>query len=602
MTFDLGLTLFLLLAAVAVLALNLASADFTLLAVVSVLVLAGVLPVQDALRGFSNEGMLTVAVLFIVSGAVERGGGLEYFVGRFLGYPHRRTPLSLLLAKMMVPIAALSAFINNTPIVALFTPVIKKWSERGGLPASKFLIPLSYAAILGGTCTLIGTSTNLLSHGLMIESGFKGLSLFELAWVGIPCAAAGLLYLALVGKRLLPERKDVASQVIENPKEYVIELKVTPGSPLAGSTIREAGLRNLRGVYLLDIEREGRSLGPVSARERILAQDRLVFVGVPSAVLELQEIPGLVPAAHQMFEEDFARMRAHFAEAVVSATSPILGKTVKECDFRKRYGAGVIAVHRNGERIREKVGGIKLRAGDTLLLFTGEDFLDRWINSQDFYLVSHLRDFLPRPPQKSLLAIGIMMLMIAAAAIGESLPLWGLPGFGVLEASLAAVLLLFATGCMRGREARNSIQWDILVVIALAIALSKALQTSGVADWLAQGIREGAGRFGPHGALALVYFMTVLITEVLTNNAAVALAFPIAVATASQLGADPRPFMIAVTLGASNGFASPLGYQTHLMVQGPGGYRFADYLRVGLPLDFLVGAVAVWIIPLHWPF
>lgn len=601
MTFEIALTVGVLAAIFITLTLNLATADFILFLSLSVLIFSGILPIQDAFKGFSNSGVLAVALLFIVSEAIKNAGNLDYWMMRLLGY-NRRGRLSFLLAKMMIPLSALSAFINNTPIVVIFTPVIKKWAEKIGLSPSKFLIPLSYATVLGGTCTLIGTSTNLLAHGLLLENGLKGYSLFELAWVGIPCTLTGILYLSFAGKYLLPNRVDVQTDVEKNPKEYVVEMRVLENSPLAGKTIRDAGLRNLKGLYLLDIQRGQNTRGPVSNKEILLAHDRLIFVGVPSAIVELQETPGLAPAAHEMFEKDFAQMSTFFIEAVISSNSPARGKTVKEFDFRTHYGAGVVAVHRSGERVMQKVGSIRLQAGDTLLLFAEASFYDRWKHSQDFYLISHLKERPPISNSKSILTLSITALMILFATIGDHLPHFGLPKITVLHAVIGAALLLFLTKCVSGRDAKRAIGWEVLFVIAFAIGLSKALQTSGTADFVGAFIQGVASHLGPTGILFLVYFITVLTTELLTNNAAVALAFPIALATAHHLNADPRPFVVAVTIAASLGFATPLGYQTHLIVQGPGGYKFSDYVKIGLPLDILLGIVAVTAIRLHWSF
>jgi di/tricarboxylate transporter len=603
MNFELAFTLGTVVLILAALAFNLARAEFVLFLAIVALTLSGVLSAEEAISGFSNPGLITVGLLFVVSESLRISGNLDYLAVRYLGVG-TQGGLSWLLVKLTAPVTFLSAFINNTPIVVIFTPVIKKWSQKIGIPASKFLIPLSYAAVFGGTCTLIGTSTNLLAHGLLLENGYRGFSLFELARVGVPCAIVGILYLAFVGRHLLPRRLDAQSQVEKNPKEYVIQMKIPKGSPLAGKRILEAGLRNLRKVYLIDIERQEKSIGPVSGSTVLEEEDLLVFAGVPSGIVDLQEMPGLVPAAHRMFEKEFGSMRTHFVEAVVSSNSPVLGKTVKECGFRTLYGAGVVAVHRNGERVIDKVGNIRLRAGDTLLLFANESFLDRWKDSQDFYLVSFLKDRPPVARYQSFVTLAITAGMILLAALGEAevLPRFGLPRLSILEAVMGAVALLILAKCIERRELKQAIRWDVLFVIGFSIGLSKALQVSGAADWVASSVKQTAGSLSPTFILALIYFTVVLVTELLTNNAAVALGFPVAVATALQLGLDPRPFVVAVTVAASNGFASPLGYQTHLIVQGPGGYKFSDYVKVGLPLDLLVGLIAITAIRLHWPF
>ncbi len=586
---------------IAALALELASADLIMFSALAVLILTGVVHPSEAFSGFSNAGVITVAVLFIVSAAIQNTGALNGFVSFFLS-PSRKGGISFLLLKMMVPIAFLSAFINNTPIVVIFAPIVKKWTEKIGMSASKFLIPLSYATVLGGLCTLIGTSTNLVVHGLMIENGLKGLSLFELTKVGVPCVVVGVFYLAFLGEKLLPEKKDITAQVTERSKEYVVEMKVKKGCELVGKTVQQAGLRNLRGLFLMDIERAGKSIGPVSSREVFEAEDRLMFVGVPSAVVDLQEIPGLIPAAHEMFEKDFSKMRTHLVEAVVSSGSPVLGKTVKECEFRSKYGAGVVAVHRNGERINAKVGGIRLKAGDTLLLFTDDKFLDHWKDSQDFYLVSRIKDRPPDVQDKARFALIVVAFMILGAAIGENLPLVAGRPLDILYFAVAAAFLLVITKCIPGREARKSVRWDVLITIACAFGISKAIQNSGAGDFIAGWIGNVSQRFGPGGALAAIYIMTMIFTEILSNNAAAALAFPIALSTASHLGVDARPFVIAVTVAASAGFMTPIGYQTHLIVQGAGGYKFSDYFKVGLPLNILVAVISLLIIPRFWHF
>ncbi len=601
MSFEILLVLVVVIAIFLALLFNIASADFTLFFALVILTLGGILTPDQAISGFANPGVITVALLFIVSEALKRSGNLDLIATYYLGSTRQRD-LSWLLLKLMAPLTFLSAFINNTPIVIIFAPVVKKWADKIKLPPSKLLIPLSYATIFGGTCTLIGTSTNLLAHGLLLQNQLPGYSLFELARVGIPCALTGMVYMAFIGKYLLPARLGARSHVEKNPREYVVEMKIPQRSILAGKTIREAGLRNLRGLYLLEVERRGESFGPVDSHLRLEEDDRLVFVGIPSAVLNLQEMPGMVPAAHAMFEKDFSAMRTHFVEAVISANSPVVGKTIKECGFRKRYGAGVIAVHRNGERILDKVGNIRLKAGDSVLLFTDDAFFDEWKDSQDFYLLSYHRDRPPIISSKTFLTLSITAVMILAAAFGESVSQFGFPEITILHAAMGAVALMLLTGCLNGSEVRQSFRWDVLFVIAFSIGISKAIQASGTANLLAEGIRGAAHTLNPTLILAIVYFTTVLITELLTNNAAVAVAFPVALAVALQLGVDPRPFLIAVTIAASNGYASPLGYQTHLIVQGPGGYRFSDYVKVGLPLDLVIGVVAITAIRLTWPF
>ncbi|MDP3921252.1 MAG: SLC13 family permease [Candidatus Omnitrophota bacterium] len=589
-----GLTVF-------ALAKELASPDLILFGAMAFLMLGGVLTPAEAFAGFSNPGVLVIGLLFIVSAAIQNTGALNYLTSNVFTATGGGG-LGSRLFRMIVPVSFLSAFFSNTAIVIIFVPIIKKWAEKISIPSSKLFIPLSYAAILGGMCTLIGTSTNLVVHGLMLENNFEGLSLFELTKIGVPCVVAGTLYLTCVGKNLLPDHKDMTAMVSENMKEYVVEMKVKRGCELIGKTVQEAGLRNLRGLFLIDVEREGRSVGPISSQERIDAEDRLMFVGLTSAVVELQGIPGLVAAAHEMFEKDFASMRTHLLEAVVSARSPILGNTVKECNFRAKYGAGVVAVHRNGERIVSKIGSIQLKAGDTLLLLAPPRFVDTWKDSQDFYVISNIKTIAPEAGNKAYLALGISLLMILGTALAPRFLTIGGQPVSVVHCVFAAVILMVLTRSILPLEAKQSIRWDILITIACGFSLSRALQSSGAADFIASILTQASGFIGPVGVLMLLYLTTVFFTEAVTNAAAVALTFPIAMSAATQLGVDPRPFFIAITIAASSSFATPIGYQTNLIVKAAGGYRFRDYFKVGIPLSIICFLVAAVLIPVFWRF
>ena len=583
------------------LALELVPSSVVLSGALLVFLFSGFLSPSETLAGFSNQGMMTVGLLFIVAAGIQYTGALNAVASRFLGNVKKGSAASSIL-KIMVPVSSLSAFLNNTPIVVIFTPLVKKWAEKLDLSASKFLIPLSYAAIFGGICTLIGTSTNLVVHGMMIQNGFEGLSMFELGKVGLPCAVIGWMYMAFLGQRLLPERKDIMETVIENRKEYFIGMKVTEKCPIIGKNIQQAGLRNLKNVYLMEIEREGEMLGPVAPDEEIRSGDVLYFVGMTSAVLELQEIAGLVPAAHRMFEEDFTDASAHFVEAVISDTSPILGKTVKEANFRGKYNAGVVAIHRNGERIKAKVGDIRLRVGDVLLLLATDEFLRNWSDSRDFYLVSKIKTTEPKVYHKAFIAVGILAVMVLAATFGGYLPRLGGNRISMFYAAAGAAALMMITRCVSVNQAKRSLDLNVLLTIACAFGISRGLQNSGAAGAIADFLIGLVKGFGPVGVLAAIYLLTSVFTEIITNNAAAALIFPIALSAATRMGVDPRPFFITIAIAASASFATPIGYQTNLIVQGAGGYKFRDYLKVGLPLNVIFFLVATLVIPIFWKF
>jgi di/tricarboxylate transporter len=583
------LTLAVLIAMIAAMAWEIAGPDVILMGGLVTLAAAGVLTPAEAFAGFANESMLTVGALLVLSAALRDTGALEVTFGRIFG---RTRSERVGLARMMLPIASVSAFLNNTTIVAMMTPVVIDWAHRNRMSPGRFLIPLSYATILGGVITIIGTSTNLTVAGMMIQAGMKPMGFFELAPIGIPVAVAGLAYLLWAAPRLLPARKEPTEGLGESLREYTVAMIVELRSPLANRSVEDAGLRHLPGLFLVEIDRAGRVITPVGSDEVILEADRLVFAGVVDTIVDLSRIRGLVPATddERPASSDPGR---RLIEAVVSHSSPLVGRSIRDASFRTLYDAAVIAVHRNGERVGGKIGDIVLRPGDTLLLQTAPGFLRVHRNSPDFYLVSELPETENPRYDRAWVALIVLGALIAIVTLR-----WA-------PISIAAFLsagALVATRCISAAQARRSIEWSILIVIAAALGIGTAMEKTGVAAATASVLTRMAGDVGPLAALALVYFVTVVLTEAISNNAAAALMFPIAVATAGQIGVDVRGFVMAVTVAASCGFATPIGYQTHLIVYGPGGYRFSDFVRIGLPLDVLCGVVAVAVIPYFFPF
>ncbi len=561
--------------------------DIILVGGVALLLVTGILTPGQALSGMANEGMITVGVLYVVVAGLQETGASAWIAQRFLGQPK-----SLLEAqtKMMGPVAVASAFLNNTPVVAMFLPAINDWAKKHQLSISKLMIPLSYAAILGGVCTLIGTSTNIIVNGLVVEAKLPPHGMWDVTWVGLPVAVVGMIYILVLGRWLLPDRRPAISH-LDDPREYTVEMLVEPGSALVGKTIEQAGLRRLPGMFLAEIDREGQVIPAVGPEEKLKADDRLVFVGIVESVVDLQRIRGLKPATDQVFKLDAPRMKRCLIEAVVSNSCRILGQTIRDGQFRKVYNAVVIAVSRNGERIQKKIGDIVLKPGDTLLLEAPPAFAEQQRNSRDFYLVSRVENSNPPSHEKAIVAIAVMFALIVVVTLE-----W----LSMLEAAMLAAGAMIATRCCTAAVARRSVDWQILLAIAASLGIGKALDVTGVARVTAEGLIGLAGG-KPWLTLAVVYGATLLLTELVTNNAAAVLIFPIALATAENLGVDFKPFAIAIMVAASCGFATPIGYQTHMMVYGPGGYRFADFIRVGLPLDLLVWAVAVLVIPLVWP-
>jgi len=573
----------------AMMALTRIATDIIMSAGLTLLLVAGVLLPDEALAGFANQGMLTVAVLYVVVSGLTETGAIGWIVQHILGRPRNTRQAQ---ARLMIPAAALSAFLNNTPVVAVFVPAVKEWARRNNLELSKLLIPLSYASIAGGTCTLIGTSTNLVVNGLLVDkTGSPGLNMFDLAWIGLPVAASVLLFVSLFSGRLLPARTEPLAHG-ENMREYMAEMMVEHGSALEGSSIESAGLRALPGLFLAEIERDGVILPAVEPHERLQARDRLIFVGAIESVVDLHRIRGLLPATDQVLKLDGARKDRSFFEAVLSDSCPLVGKSVREGRFRTQYQAVIIALARNGVRLRGKIGDMVLRPGDTLLLEARPDFGNRQGRSRDFLLVSEIGGFHPPNHKGAPAALAIASGMVALAASGV---------LSMLEAALVAAGMMILTGCTSGRVARQAPDWQVLVVIATSFGVGVALQKSGAAGILADGIISLAGG-NPWATLVLVFAATALLTSVATNNVAAVLAFPIALSAAQHMNADIMPFAITIMVAASASFATPIGYQTNLMVYNAGGYRFADFVRIGVPLTLLTGLVTVALVPLIWPF
>lgn len=565
----------------------------------------------EAFNGFSNLSMLTVAALFVVAAALRETGALDILGGRLLG--KARTERAAIV-RMGVQVSAVSAFLNNTPVVAMFLPFISDWCRKHRISPSRLLMPLSFFAILGGLCTLVGTSTNLVTNGLMVErsmaasdplirDGLRSMTLFELAKVGLPMAIVGTLYLLTLGKRLLPDRKDLIEQLGESSREYLVNMTVEPGCRLVGQAVEEAGLRHLPGLFLIEILRVDRVITPVAPDQVIRAGDRLTFTGVVSNIVDLERIPGLVPASDEGYEASTSRGGARrLCEAVISHTSPLIGISIRDANFRAMYNAVVVAVHRGGTRLKGRVGDIVLRGGDTLLLQTGPHFVRAHRNNPDFYLVTGVDEWRPIRHDRAPLAIGVLGLLIVMLAVTTATK--AVPE--VLVAFAAAGLMVGAR-CISVAAARQSIDWATLLTIAASFGLSRALEKSGAARVIAEMVVHLARicetpEARAVAALAIIYLVTVLLSELISNNAAAALLLPFGVNIAVAMNLSPRPFAMAIALAASACFASPIGYQTHLMVWGPGGYTFKDFIRVGLPLDILLWIVAVALIPIAWPF
>jgi di/tricarboxylate transporter len=552
------------------------------------LLLLGVTTPEQAFSGFSNEAPIIVASLLVLARAVEISGLLQPVVSAIFGTVSGTRQL---LARLSFPIAAASAFLNNTTLVAMTVPTVIELSRRRGMPVSRFLIPVSYAAVLGGVITTVGTSTNLTVSGLLSRHNMPPLTLFEITPVGLPAALLGVVVMVLLAPRLLPERSRRSVPVAEHGRDFTVSMRVVEGGPLDGTTVESAGLRHLHGVFLVEIERDGSVIAPVGPNEILRSGDNLAFVGRVDDVIDLQGIRGLVSTERRQLER--LGGRGHSFYEVVVSESELTGQTLREIGFRARYNAAVLAIHRQGQQLDAKLGEVALRLGDTLLVLADSGFRERWRDTRDFLVIAPLAGASPIRTRKA--------PIVAAIGLGFVV-LTGLGILPILQAALLVPLLLIATGSLSVAEARGAISLDLIVLIAASFGLGAAVEVSGLAQVSASTMLAFVAPFGVLAALAAIYVATVILTEVISHNAAAVLLFPIAAAAASQLGLDPRPFIIAVLFGASLSFLSPIGYQTHLMVYGLGGYRFLDFTRVGAPVTLVAGVTVVLLIPIFFPF
>ena len=580
------------------------SADLTSLTVFGILLFVSMLTDSDALPTleatlgvFGNSAPLTIAGMFIVSAALERTGAIDLITGylrKLVKLPYRG-----FMFVMILGVAGVSAFVNNTPVVIVLMPVILSLSREMGVASSKLLIPLSYASIFGGTCTLLGTSTNLLASGILLDAGHAPIGMFELASVGLPILIFGSVYLVLFGNKLLPHRETLTSILSdEERKEFITEAFVRAGSDLHGKTAKEGELLK-HGIRLLEIVRHGIAV-PGDPKDHTLQYgDRLVLACRPSGVAEAHSMKGITIQT-ELAEglETIATDEGALVEGVVAPNASIAGLTLGEINFRQRFRMVVVAVHRKGTNQRERLSNLRLQVGDTLLMMGSTASIDSLANSDEIIILDR-----PRVPARSLrvkmpIAIGTTIGIVTMATL-NLVP--------IVSAVCLGVAIILLSGCMKAKDAYASVEWSILIIIFGMLALGQAMDSTGASLLIAESMTGLVGQFAPAHLqnvimLALIYLITSTFTEFLSNNAAVALMVPIALGIAATLGVDPRPFVVASCIAASASFATPIGYQTNTYVYGVGGYRFFDFTKVGLPLNLICFAVTVAVVPIFWDF
>ena len=598
------------------------SVEVLFLGGLTLVTLAGIVSPAQAVAGFSSPPVILIGALFAAASGLRTTGALDWLGSKLLG--NAETERQALWRLCIV--APISGIVLNTPLVAMFAPVLMDWCHKRKVSPSRVLIPLSYLVILGSVITVIGTSTTLVCNAAITDGDYSAyekpfvdqlteIQLLEITWIGLPLTVIGIIYLLTLAPRLLPNRIDLLSDFGDRRREYLVEMLVQPNCPLIGQTVEKAGLRQLPGLFLIEITRGEEVITPVTPSDIINAHDRMVFSGVVETIADLERIPGLVPAVDMTYESAPAeRSRRLLAEAVLSNSSPLIGRTVREANFRQRYNAAIVAVHRGGERLEDKIGDIRLAPGDTLLLQARSSFVDAHRNNREFYLVSQVGGSSARRHDRALIAGGLFALLIlwlivatVATTYWEACPAWISNGIQPM-AGLAIVLAMIATKCMTASQARSAIDIQVLITIAAAMGLGSALNQSGAADWLAHnlvGISETLSispALLPWFLLAVTYCTTMILTEVITNQAVASMMTPICISVAAAGGLNPRPFILAVAIAASLSFATPIGYQTNLMVMGPGGYHTRDYLRVGGPLAIIIAISAVLMLGTLWSF
>lgn len=548
------------------------------------LVLLGVITPERALAGFANGGVATVALLFLVAAGVRRSGALDSVLHRVLG--RRSSPL-LAQLRLMIPTAGVSAFLNNTPVVAMLLPEVRRWAHEHDVAPSQLLLPLSYAAIIGGMCTLIGTSTNLLIDGLLVERGFPHLGIFWITPIGVPAALAAVVVIALFGRKLLPRRR-VGELPLADPRQFTAELVVEADGPLVGKRLREIVVPGLRQFAPVEIRRDEAVIAAPRMDEPLDAGDHLIFAAPSAEVLAVHRVVGL-STVHGAAQQGPS---GALIEAVVGPRCPLVGSEVGDGSFRAQLGAAVIAVARDGERMSSaRLGTWELTVGDSLLLEADPGFIERHRYGSELYLVSDHGRPIAHASWHGAFSLVVVTLMAVAAALG-----WCSMLFAALCASCALVL----GRVISWTELSDEVEWRVLLAIVCALGLGAALEDSGAAGALARGLVGLGG--SPLVSLGMIYLATALTTELVTNNAAAVLMLPIALDTAGKLEVSVLPFVAVVMIAASASFLTPIGYQTNMMVYGAGGYRFGDFVRIGAPVSVAVAIVTLLVTSVWLPF
>ncbi|MBN1355142.1 SLC13 family permease [bacterium] len=564
--------------------------DLVALCVLGVLLAFRIIKPEHALYGFANPATATVAAMFVLSAGLARTGFVEW-LARSIDRIAGKSPQQLVFV-LCITIGFLSAFIVNTATVAIFIPVAISLAKGRHIPPSRVLIPLSYASQFGGVCTLVGTSTNILVNSIAATNGLEQFGLFEFAPLGLIMSGVGIVFLVLVAGRFLPERKGEYQQLDKyRLVDYLIELRVRAKSPLIGKTWRESKSNDFLEIDLIKLIRaEKETWHPRDTKIR--EEDVLLLHGNMKKLIELKDNYKLIPTDSKLNDQKLSSDDVRLIEALVPPDSIFIDRTLQTSNFYRRFGCRVFAVQRRGKTIRDRISNIRFKGGDTMLLQCDKKDMERVLGSNDLIVTSELTDLHLRK-NRVFIAIGIMTAVVALAALNI---------FSILIAAIIGAVGMVLSRCIGLEEAYKAIDWKVIFLLGGILPLGIALQESGTAELLANGLLQPLIKFGPVAVLALLYLITAVMTETMSNNAAAILLAPIAFSISELLGVSPRPFLIAITFAASTSFATPIGYQTNTMIYAPGGYRFFYYSRIGVPINILFWIIAIWLVPVFWPF
>jgi di/tricarboxylate transporter len=556
------------------------------------LVLVGVMESGKALAIFGSSAPVTVAAMFILSAALERTGLIEALAGVFEKVAGKSEIRVLLVLALMV--AFLSAFVNNTPVVVVFLPLVLRHCRKFELKASRLLIPLSYAAIVGGTCTMIGTSTNLIASGIAADGGMRPFGMFEVSGLGMVFVVVALVYLLTVGRKLLPERITLSTLFeAEEGREFLTQAYVGESSPLVDRCFTETPLAKKRDFRVIEVVRRGERVTTPLDEIVFLAGDQLLLKTRASGVMEISETDDLDLLPKSELGLDYVKTEsAVLMEGIVGPESKLVGKSLRELNFRQRYGALILAVHRRGENLRERFQSVELEFGDTLLMEGPIERMKELFAEKDFINLSQPKEQ-PLRRRKAPIALGALVFFMVGGALNPGL---------IPVLALAAVIVTLVARCIDPADAYEAVEWKVIFMIFGMLGLGMALKETDLARIFAQKAVDVFGEYGPQMMLIVMYLLSAVLTEMISNNAVAALLTPISIGVATQLGVDPRPFVVAVMFASSASFVTPIGYQTNTYVYGAGGYKFTDFTRAGLPLAILLWMFASWLIPKIWPF